>query len=180
MSSVLNGNLDNSRGWWVLSACTTIPNKSPVFDALITDMNIPTGHLVTLNFPAAYNADNDPLTYSVGNLPPGANFDASTRVFSWMPNAAGTYNGIVFSLTGGKSLPYSWIISITVIDPAMFTGNIVFYSAFEGNNETYVLDTGGTDRTRLINNIADDVYPEWFPDDIKFAFSSNRAWGLVY
>ncbi len=63
---------------------------------------------------SATDQDSDTLTYSASNLPQGATFNASTHTFSWTPSAAGTYSGIVFSVTDNKSAPVSETINITV------------------------------------------------------------------
>lgn len=35
---------------------------------------------------SATDPDNDPLTYSASNLPPGASFNPVTQTFSWTPS----------------------------------------------------------------------------------------------
>jgi hypothetical protein len=55
------------------------------------------------------------LTYSASNLPSGATFNPSTRVFSWTPTSgqAGVYSGVHFEVTYG-ALTDSEDITITV------------------------------------------------------------------
>ncbi len=64
---------------------------------------------------SASDADNDSLSYSASNLPSGATFNTSTKVFSWTPlyTQAGTYNGVRFSVSDGTSTDYE-DITITV------------------------------------------------------------------
>jgi hypothetical protein len=49
--------------------------------------------------------DNDALTYSASNLPPGATFDPATQTFTWTPtyDQTGTYPNIEFTVTDGGS-----------------------------------------------------------------------------
>jgi hypothetical protein len=58
------------------------------------------------------------LTYSASNLPPGATFNPTTRVFSWTPTSgqAGAYPSVHFEVSDG-SLTDSEDITITVTAP---------------------------------------------------------------
>jgi hypothetical protein len=62
----------------------------------------------------ATDLDGDLLTYSAGNLPPGATFNVSTSTFSWVPQAAGFYPDVLFSVSDGQ-LSDLQTISITVL-----------------------------------------------------------------
>ena len=58
-----------------------------------------------------------------------------------------------------------------------FSGNssmIVFESDRDGNTEIYVMNTDGSNETRLTHNDAQDISPSWSPDGSKIAFSSDR------
>jgi hypothetical protein len=61
------------------------------------------------------DVDGNTLTYSASNLPSGANFNASTRTFSWTPSytQAGSYTGVHFQVSDG-SLTASEDITIIV------------------------------------------------------------------
>lgn len=57
-----------------------------------------------LNFTlSATDLDGDFLTYSAANLPSGASFNSTTRIFQWMPGYtnSGTYTNVKFSVTDG-------------------------------------------------------------------------------
>ena len=55
---------------------------------------------------SATDPDSDPLTYSAVLLPSGANFNPTTRTFSWTPikKQAGTYANVAFSASDGISV----------------------------------------------------------------------------
>ncbi len=88
-------------------------NRAPVLSA-IGNKSVNESQLLTFNI-SATDADGDALTYSASNLPSGASFNATTRVFSWTPNytQAGNYTGVHFEVTDG-SLTASENITITV------------------------------------------------------------------
>ncbi len=68
---------------------------------------------------SATDADGDTLTYSAGNLPSGAAFNAATKQFSWTPNysQSGTYAGVRFSVTDGAFIDYEDItIAVANVD----------------------------------------------------------------
>jgi Tol biopolymer transport system component len=57
---------------------------------------------------------------------------------------------------------------------AGFWPKIAFVFNRDGNDEIYVMDSGGGAPTRLTNNQAPDGYPAWSPDGQKIVFSSGR------
>jgi Tol biopolymer transport system component len=58
---------------------------------------------------------------------------------------------------------------------------IVFVSAKDGNEEIYVMDSDGKNRTRLTESSAFNSYPEWSPDGKKIVFvSSKKGSGEIY
>ena len=88
-------------------------NRAPVL-AAIGNKSAQEGKRLAFTI-SAQDADGDPLTYSASNLPPGASFDASNRVFSWTPGPgqAGLFEGIRFEVTDGSHVD-SENISISV------------------------------------------------------------------
>ena len=52
-----------------------------------------------------------------------------------------------------------------------FSGEIIFHSNFDGDNEIYKLSKNGVEK--LTDNSWDDEYPAWAPDKSKIAFTSN-------
>ena len=88
------------------------PNQAPNLDA-IGDKSVTTGSPLQFTISAS-DPDSDPLTYSATNLPTGATFNPTTRVFSWTPDEtqAGSYQ-VHFEVTDG-SLSDAEDVTITV------------------------------------------------------------------
>ena len=55
---------------------------------------------------------------------------------------------------------------------------IAFTSDRDGNNEIYLMKADGTLQTRITNNPAVDMWPEWSPDGQKITFISDRNGSL--
>jgi hypothetical protein len=89
----------------------TSTNHSPVLNP-IGDKTGNIGEPLSFTI-SATDIDDDPLTYSVSNLPSGASFDTSTGVFNWTPTRGTVYN-VVFGVTDGKSGQVIEAISITI------------------------------------------------------------------
>jgi len=96
-------------------------NHSPVF-ACIDDKSVEEGVELTFTL-SAYDRENELLSYSVSDLPPGASFDRETQLFSWTPDSTqeGEYF-VHFLVTDGISTD-SVVITINVIDVKTTFGN---------------------------------------------------------
>ncbi|MDD5702544.1 MAG: cohesin domain-containing protein [Dehalococcoidales bacterium] len=83
---------------------TVMINQAPVL-AAIGNKSVQEGKRLAFTI-SAQDADGDPLTYSASNLPPGASFDASKRIFSWTPDSgqAGLFQEICFEVTDGSQV----------------------------------------------------------------------------
>jgi len=88
-------------------------NRPPVLNP-IGNKTVNEGNLLEFTITAS-DPDGDSLTYSASNLPPGANFNAGSRTFSWTPayNQAGIYNNVHFEVSDGIATD-SEDITITV------------------------------------------------------------------
>ncbi|HEX8964211.1 MAG TPA: putative Ig domain-containing protein, partial [Rhodocyclaceae bacterium] len=88
-------------------------NHAPVVDVQ-QDITLAEGETLSLPLAAA-DADGDPLTLTVRNLPPGAVFDAATGMLTWVPgyDQAGTYGNVTVVASDGK-VTASSSFSITV------------------------------------------------------------------
>ncbi|MEK6950969.1 MAG: putative Ig domain-containing protein [Nanoarchaeota archaeon] len=76
-------------------------NNPPVITAP-DDQTVNEGELLSFSVTAT-DQDNDPLIFSVQNLPAGANFDAVARQFTWMPGfAQGGIYVVTFVVSDGK------------------------------------------------------------------------------
>lgn len=98
----------------IVKITVTSANTPPVFNP-VGDQQINEGQLLSFQITAT-DADSDPLTYSVSNLPQGATFTPANGVFEWIPmfNQSGVYN-VTFSVTDGKS-PVNMIVKVTVVN----------------------------------------------------------------
>src|SRR5690606_17410576 len=64
--------------------------------------------------PAASDADNDPLTFTIANKPDWASFDSSTGELAGTPEEPGTYADIEIAATDGKSVTALPAFTLTV------------------------------------------------------------------
>jgi PKD repeat protein len=87
-------------------------NSAPVFDTL-PDITVSENDPIAFEIRAT-DVDNDALTYSVSNLPSGAEFNVETRAFTWTPDCgqSGVYQ-VDFSVSDG-AITVSETVSITV------------------------------------------------------------------
>ena len=116
-------------------------NSAPVIDS-IGNKTAKVSTKLTFTV-TARDADGDRLIYSASNLPQGATFNASTRVFSWTPSRTqiGTYANISFRVTDGK-LTDSESITITVkaVNKAPVIGSIRNQTVTAGNPLTFTVN----------------------------------------
>lgn len=77
-------------------------NRAPSLTE-ITDKTFREGDYLSFSVNAV-DPDGDPITYSAGNLPPGAGFDAANRTLFWQPTfaQAGVYNGVTVTASDGR------------------------------------------------------------------------------
>ncbi len=147
----LNANQKAYAAWWLWARLggwdATSTNQPPVLTT-IGDKYVNEGQLLEFTV-SATDPDEDDLTYSVSNLPPGANFTSSTGNFSWTPteDQSGIYPNICFVVSDG-TLTDSECISITVHD--------VHYVSISGNDN----NTGTLSQPwRTITYAASQVQP---------------------
>ncbi len=122
-------------------------NRAPILDP-ISDQGVFEGDNVSLSVAGA-DPDNDPLTYSVSGLPPGALFDVSSRQFTWTPTSAhvGTWP-VTFSVNDGWAST-SQVVIIDVYS-ATPTG-LAAYWRFDDGTGTTAADSAGSDPGTLLN-----------------------------
>ena len=121
-------------------------NSPPVLGA-IGNKSVDEGSLLSFTI-SATDADGNPLTYSASNLPAGASFDASTRVFSWTPNynQAGTYAGVHFQVTDGIDIDFEDItITVNNVNRAPVLGAIGNKSVNENSLLSFTISATDAD-----------------------------------
>ena len=90
----------------------------------------------------ASDPDGDGLTFSASNVPTGASFNPSTRVFSWTPafGDAGNYN-VTFTVTddGSPAESDSEVVTISVgnVNRPPVLGTIGSKSVDEGDSPNF-------------------------------------------
>ena len=89
-------------------------NRLPVLDP-IGNKAVNEGELLEFTITAT-DPDGGSLTFSAGNLPSGASFDAVSQQFSWTPayGQAGSYANILFTVTDDGNPPQSDSEAITI------------------------------------------------------------------
>ncbi len=99
----------------VQEGTTTVVVNNPPILAVIGNKTVNENSALTFTI-SATDADANTLTYSASNLPTGAVFNTSTRVFTWTPtySQAGTYSNVTFTVSDGKGGTDFESITITV------------------------------------------------------------------
>jgi len=122
-------------------------NRPPVL-APIGDK--PVGEGATLSFTAsASDADGDPVTYSVQNLPSGAAFAGQT--FTWAPgyNQAGTYQ-VTFTVSDGQAQDAETItIAVQNVNRAPVLSTVGDQSVFATDLLTFSVQAADADGDRI-------------------------------
>jgi len=99
----------------VVTGCAGFINQAPVLQK-VGDRSLIAGSQSIVNL-AATDPNGTALTYSAGNLPPGAVFDPVARRLTWTPSSAqaGVWEGVTFTAGDGE-LTDSEPVTLTVYD----------------------------------------------------------------
>jgi hypothetical protein len=128
-------------------------NRPPEL-ASIGNKTVNEGQALTFTI-SATDPNGDSLTYSASNLPAGATFNPSTRVFTWTPsnNQSGTYGSIHFAVSDG-SLSDTEDISIVV--------NNVLHPDVNSDGLVNVLDV-----ISIAQHLGETGANGWIPQDVN-------------
>ena len=88
----------------------------------------------------------------------------------------GTYTVTLTASNSGGATQASAVITVTDAPPPppMPTGNIVFVSNRDGNNDIWVANQDGSNAVNITNSGANDRDPVWSPDGGRIVFVSDR------
>jgi hypothetical protein len=140
-------------------------NHPPVLGSL-TDKTVYQASLLAFVIHAT-DKDNDNLVFSAANLPPGATFDSSTQIFSFIPEAPGTFSDVTFSVTDGiESVSQSIHIQVLPVIPTLLKppadGVVPFAINYYGDETPDV-------KTAMLN-----IRPQYLICD-----TANSLWGKI-
>jgi hypothetical protein len=96
-------------------------NRAPVISG-----TPPTGATLGVAFtftPTASDPDGDALTWSITAKPAGASFSVATGQLGWTPTAAGTWSGIVITVTDSRGASASLPSFSITVPPAASSGS---------------------------------------------------------
>jgi putative Ig domain-containing protein len=121
--------------------------------------------------PSATDADGNPLTFSVANLPGWATFNSSTGRLSGTPTAAnvGSYNNITISVSDGSASASLTAFSIQVV--ALATGSVTL---------SWTPPTQNTDGSPLNNLAGYRVYWGTSPGNLSSSVTIPNAGLATY
>ena len=89
----------------VTQPASSTVNRAPALNLIgnkVVSLGQPLNFVVSVS-----DAENDVVTFSAQNLPPGATFNSSTGEFHWQPSALGTFSSIAFIAIQGGAIPLS-------------------------------------------------------------------------
>ena len=132
-------------------------NLPPVLEP-IANQSVLTNELLQFAV-AASDPDNDPITYSVNPLPPGAALNATSGTLSWTPDASqiGDHE-VTFTATDARGLSTSATTTITVL--ATPEDGLINDWAFDESSGTIALDSVGAN-SGLLQNFNFDPSSGW-------------------
>ncbi|RJS69200.1 hypothetical protein CW714_08935, partial [Methanophagales archaeon] len=158
-----------------ISNGTLIVNDPPVLMP-IGDKTVYEGSLLEFTV-SAYDPDNDTLSFTASNLPEGADFNSTTRTFSWTPDyfQAGSYK-VHFEVTDGYYND-SEDITITVINVNR-PPKITYFAPENGS----VFDEGDVITIKVIASDLDNdnIYYEIKIDNVTVSTNSSYTWETNY
>ena len=96
---------------------TSTLNRAPVLNP-VGDKTVAVGQSLDFTVSAS-DPENDAVSLSAQNLPPGATFNNTTGQFHWQPSSVGTFSSVGFIVTqlGATPLSDAELINITVGTP---------------------------------------------------------------
>ena len=144
----------------------TDPVAAPIagFSATPTDLSVA--------FTSTASGDNLTYLWDFGDGSITSTEPNPTHAYS----VAGTYNVTQTVTNAGGSNTITQPVTVTepAQQPTLPTGDIVFTSNRDGNNEIYVMNTDGTEPVNVTSNGANDRHPSWSPDGSRIVFTSDR------
>ena len=144
----------------------TDPVAAPIagFSTAPTDLSV--------TFTTTASGDNLTYLWDFGDGSITSTDPNPTHVYS----VAGTYNVTQTVTNAGGSNTITQPVTATepAQQPTLPTGDIVFTSNRDGNNEIYVMNTDGTEPVNVTSNGANDRHPSWSPDGTRIVFTSDR------
>jgi hypothetical protein len=100
---------DCSTGQTCAADYTCHSNQPPILNS-IGNKTVLVGSTLTFTISGSDPDGNSlNLTYLASNLPTGADFNASTKTFSWTPTSAGTFNNVRFTVSDGAATDFEEI-----------------------------------------------------------------------
>ena len=149
-NGITGGSLDpKTASQWVTITVGNV-NRPPTFTAPGGAQTANAGELLTFQVTATDDDTDDTLTFSAGNLPTGAEFDATNQTFSWTPgyDQAGNYT-VTFAVSDGHaSVTQDVSITVNANRPPVL-GPLGDQQAWEGKTLTFVVDGSDPDGGEL-------------------------------